>query len=268
MLDLAIRAAREAGRVLMQHYRGDHKVRVKGFRDITTEADLLAEETATRVIREGCPEARFLAEEAHHGQEHEGLGPQDLTPLWIIDPLDGTTNYARGMPMFSVSVAMARGGQVECGAVYDPLRQELFYAARGQGAYLLIGDAEGPGERLAVSPTERLIDSLVLLDWPRDQALRRTSLAFLSRLALEVDTVRSRGSAALGFCYVAAGWADAYFQYTLGPWDVAAGMLLVHEAGGQTSDLRGEPPALHKGDWLASNGRLHQAVLGLKPYGD
>ncbi|MBC7235606.1 MAG: inositol monophosphatase [Chloroflexi bacterium] len=258
---MAIRAAREAGRGLWESYLTGHQVKIKGFRDIATEADLLAERVALEVIREGCPDARFVSEESY-----QALNDYGDIPTWYIDPLDGTTNYARGLPGWSVSVAMARHGVVECGVVYDPLLDQLFYAAQGEGAYLLSAGDKGQGKRLRVSASARLIDCVILLDWPRDQAIRRMSLAFLSRLALEVDAVRSRGSAALGFCYVAAGWADAYFQYTLGPWDVAAGMLIVQEAGGMTSDLRGGPSALTKPDWLASNGRVHEAILALQPF--
>jgi len=259
MLDLAIRAARAAGRVLASGYAEPHQIHVKGFRDIATEADLAAETEAIRVIREGCPGARFVSEESNTAYPDESD-----QPTWYIDPLDGTTNYARGLPMFSVSVGMVQRGLVQCGAVYDPLLDQLFYAERGQGSYLQTPHGE---QRLQVSSCQALIDCLVTLDWPRDQALRALSLRFLSRLATQVDTVRSRGSAALGLCGVAAGWADVYFQYALGPWDVAAGVLIAEEAGARVTDLRGGPYALHGESWLASNGLVHQAILDLDPYG-
>lgn len=255
MLDTAIRAAREAGRVLVEAFHGPHTVHVKGLRDISTEADIEAEQVAMRTIREDCPEARFIAEESSEVYRDYGNAP-----TWYVDPLDGTTNYARGLPMFTVSVAMARCGDMECGAVYDPLLDHLFYAERGQGAYL-------NGKRLQVSSCDRLMDSVILLDWPRDPALLDIALQFLARLAPQVGTVRSRGSAASGLCCVAAGWADAYFQFTLKPWDVAAGTLILEEAGGQVTGLRGQPYRLCQPDWLVSNSLIHESILAAHPYG-
>ena len=254
MLDIAIRAAREAGRILAEAYGQPHEIIVKGLRDITTEADLEAEATTFRIIRENCPEACFVSEELSNAHRDYGN-----LPTWYIDPLDGTTNFARGLPGFSVSVAMAKRGVVQCGAVYDPLTGQLFYAERGQGAYL-------NEKRLHVSTRARLIDSAALLDWPRDQEIRQVSARFLARLVPLVDTVRSRGSAALGFCSIAAGWAEVYFQYTLSPWDVAAGALIVTEAGGRVTDLRGQPYSLDEPSWLVTNGLVHEAVLAQKPF--
>ncbi|OGO05835.1 MAG: hypothetical protein A2Y73_01675 [Chloroflexi bacterium RBG_13_56_8] len=254
MLDIAVRAAREAGCVLAQMYHRPHEISVKGLRDITTEADLAAEAVALRIIRDGCPDACFVSEESNSAYRDYGD-----RPTWYVDPLDGTTNFARGLPMFCISVAMAIGDKVQCGVVYDPLLDQLFSAERGKGTYL-------NGQRLHVSSQRELIESLVMLDWPRVQAMREKSANFLARLAPRVDAVRSQGSAALGFCYVAAGWVEAYFQYTLLPWDVAAGLLLVEEAGGKVTDLRGSPHSLNQPDWLATNGLVHDAILALAPY--
>jgi myo-inositol-1(or 4)-monophosphatase len=255
MLEIAIDAAREAGLALAEAYNKPHEIIVKGLRDITTEADLRAEEISLRIIRDRCPGAMFESEESYD----QDLLDSDAR-IWYVDPLDGTSNYARGLPGFSVSVAMGQNGQIECGAVYDPMLEHMFYAQRGAGAYL-------NSNRLQVSSSDRLIDCVVLLDWPRDQILRETAARFLTRVAPSVDTVRSRGSAALGLCYVAAGWADAYYQYTLKSWDVAAGVLLVEEAGGRISDLRGQPARLNGGDWLATNGLVHHQILALSPFG-
>jgi len=254
MLEIAIRAAREAGYLLAEKYNQPHEINVKGLRDISTEADLAAEAVALHIIREGCPDARIVSEESNsHWQDYGDA------PTWYVDPLDGTTNYARGLPTFSVSVVMAQGGRVLCGAVYDPLLGQLFYAERGQGAYL-------NDERLHVSSRGTLSECLLMLDWPRIPALREAALRLLSRLAPQVDAVRSRGSAALGFCSVAAGWADIYFQFTLSPWDVAAGALLVEEAGGRVTSLRGQPYVLSQPDWLVTNGLVHEAVLANGPF--
>lgn len=254
LLDICLKVAREAGQALAQAYRKPHDIIIKGPRDISTEADLQAEAISMQIIRDYCPEAVFVSEETRSTEV-----AADDAPAWYIDPLDGTTNYARGLPGFSVSIAVALGGEVLAGAVFDPMLDQMFYAQRQAGAYL-------NGERLHVSDCSDLGESLVLLDWPRDQALRETSARFLARLAPRVDTVRSRGSAALGICSVAAGWADVYFQYTLKPWDVAAGLLLVQEAGGTISGLDGEASQLTRADWLFSNGLLHQTILDMDPY--
>jgi myo-inositol-1(or 4)-monophosphatase len=255
MLQVAVRAAHEAGRVLVERYHQPHEIDIKGLRDIVTEADLAAETTVIRVVRDACPGARFVSEESYSDAD-----PAPDEPAWYIDPLDGTTNYARGLPMFSVSVAMAQHGAVQCGVVYDPLLDQLFHAERGGGAYL-------NGQPLHVSARQQLGDCVILMDWPRDPSYRQQALDFLTRLAPRVDAVRSRGSAAHGICCVAAGWADAYFQFTLSPWDVAAATLILAEAGGRATDLRGGPPALRKRDWLATNGAIHEHVLALEPYG-
>jgi len=249
MLDLAKAAAQAAGHELRSLYHQPMTVRSKGLRDLQTEADLAAERAVVALLREGSPDALIVTEEAASRPEPE---PGQLA--WYIDPLDGTTNYARGLPGFSVSIAAARDGIVQCGVVYDPLLDLVFGAQRGQGAYC-------NGERLHVSQTADVGSSLVLLDWPRDPAPREAMADLLSRVVPVVDAVRSRGSAAFGMCAVAAGWADAYFQLTLQPWDVAAGWLIVEEAGGRVTDLAGAPSALSCGDWLVTNGLVHTAFL-------
>ncbi|MFO7918183.1 MAG: inositol monophosphatase family protein [Anaerolineae bacterium] len=255
MLDVAIRAVREVGEILLDGLGDPHDIRVKGVRDIATEVDLRAERTAIEIIQKDYPQARIVAEES----SDEYVEEEDV-PTWYIDPLDGTTNYARGMPTFSCSVAMVQAGEVQCGAVYDPQLDHLFYAQRGEGSFL-------NGQRLQVSSCDTLMESILLLDWPRDQSYREQSARFLCKLAPRAGTVRSRGSAALSFCYVAVGWADVYYQFTLHPWDVAAGLLIVEEAGGTVTNLRGQAYDLHGLSWLASNGLLHEDVLAFEPYG-
>lgn len=260
MLEIAIRAAQAAGKVLVARYGGEHEIMSKGLRDIATEADLLAQETVAQAILAECPTARIVSEEDVASHAGGVAGQDDDRPTWFVDPLDGTTNFARGLPTFSVSVAMARRGRVECGAVFDPLVDQMFSAARGKGARL-------NGKRLHVSDRSDLMDCLALLDWPRDPRPRYAIAHFLADLASQVDAVRSRGSAALSICSVAAGWADAYFQFTLKPWDVAAGALLVEEAGGRVTDLRGAPATLATPDWLVTNGAVHTAMVALNPWG-
>ncbi len=254
MIDIAIRAARRAGEVLREMYHAPHDIRIKGERDIVTEADLAAEAVIIEEILAGCPEAWIVSEESY-GQR-SALAQR---PTWYIDPLDGTTNFARGLPSFSVSIAMAQAGEMLCGVVYDPLQDHLFHVQRGQGAYL-------NGQRLHVSTVNVLEGAILLLDWPRDQQIRQWSARSLQQLVPLTEAVRSTGSAALSLCYLAAGWADLYFQYTLKPWDVAAGLLMIEEAGGRVSGIDGRPYALEQPDWLASNGLLHEAVLAQEPF--
>ncbi len=250
MLDLALEAARAAGAILLQHYGGEHRIHVKGLRDITTEADYAAEEAVMRIIGMGCPGARFVTEESQ--QAHIELNG---APIWLIDPLDGTTNYARGLPEFSVSIAMVQNAEVQIGVVYEPLTNQMFYAQCGHGAFL-------NQQRLHVS-TRRMQEALVQHDWPRQPEPRQRMAHLVQAFAPRVDCVRSRGSAALGLCAVAAGWAEAYFQLTLQPWDVAAGVLILAEAGGRTSALDGQPYHLYQPTWLATNGLIHEQCVEL-----
>ena len=254
LIEIATHAAREAGRVLLEKYSQPQNIKIKGERDIVTEADLAAETVIMQAILAGCPDAWIVSEETHS----QRTGSMDR-PTWYIDPLDGTTNYSRGLPPFSVSIAMARQGQVESAVVYDPINGHMFHAQRGQGAYL-------NDRQLHVSQVDALMDTILLLDWPRDQDIRQKSARSLLQLVPLTNAVRSTGSAALSLCYIAAGWADVYFQYTLSPWDVAAGLLMIQEAGGTISGIDGRPFNLEQPDWLATNGLLHQNVLDLEPF--
>lgn len=252
-LEFAVQAAQEAGSALLRRYRQPHEIILKGTRDITTEADLEAEALAIGVIQAGCPEALFVTEESNQSALQSAT-----QPVWHIDPLDGTTNYARGLGGWCVSVAAALAGQVICGAVFDPVTGELFTASRGEGAWL-------NGAPLHVSRRSELAESIILMDWPREQAWREQGLRYLNRLAPRIFVPRSVGSAALALCYVAAGWAEGYFQYTLKSWDVAAASLILTEAGARTTDMQGRPARLDTPDWLASNGLIHEALLALGP---
>jgi len=254
MLDVAIRAARAAGDFMREQYLRPQRISVKGLRDIVTEADLEAEAITMREIRRGCPAAHFVTEESHHEQlQYDGA------PTWYIDPIDGTTNFARGVPEFSVSIGMAQDGKLQCGAVLNPITNQMFYAERGDGAYL-------NGQRLRVSRRNTLMQALASLDWPREPVARQRAGDFLARVVPEVDSIRSRGSAALGLCAIAAGWTDVYFQFTLLPWDVAAGIVIVEEAGGKVTDLHGAPYRIDSPSWLVSNGLLHAPFLALDPF--
>jgi len=250
VLETAIEAARQVGRVLLEQFGTPQEIKSKGLRDIVTEADLAAQAKAIGVIRYRYPDHDIWAEES--GQTPGGASDY----CWIVDPLDGTTNYSRGLPCFSVSIALSYQGEAMLGVVYDPLRDQLFRGQRGQGAYL-------NDDGIQVSTAERLMDTVIGFDWAHEQELRCQVAQLVAEVAPEVGTLRSVGSAALGLCSVAAGWTDAYFHLSLKPWDVAAAGVIIQEAGGVVSDLAGLPWLPKPGGCLASNGLIHQAMLNL-----
>ncbi|MGQ9683360.1 MAG: inositol monophosphatase family protein [Anaerolineae bacterium] len=248
MLETAIAAARAAGEVLKERFAQPHEVRSKGLRDLVTEADLLAQDAILGIIRARYPAHQVLSEEAPAA---EGA---DAGCQWFVDPLDGTTNYARGIPIFSVSIAVVAQGDLAVAVVYEPLGDRLFHAVRGQGACL-------NGQPLRVSARAALIEALLDLGWARSQPARLACLQAAHALGPHIGSARTLGSAALGLAAVAAGWEDVYYHPELAPWDVAAGILLVLEAGGQVSALDGSPWDLYGKGFLASNGVLHRQVL-------
>ena len=253
-LQTAIEAARRAGELLLRKMPLTRQVRYKGERDIVTDADEAAQQLIAEIIRERFPKHAFLGEEGAPGADL-----RSAVPIWVVDPLDGTTNYSRRYPSFCVSVALAEAGAPRVGAIYDPARRETFYALAGQGAFFQRGRA-GP-QPLHVSSTHDLAEALVGVDWARDAALRARTVASMGRVAATCRTVRATGSAALGLAYLAAGWLDAYYHLMLAPWDVAAGALIIREAGGEITGLAGTPWALGQPAVVASNGSLHTQVV-------
>jgi myo-inositol-1(or 4)-monophosphatase len=249
MLESAIQAACTAGQILVERLPAEREVHVKGLRDIVTDADLAAEEAIVQAIRARFPDHALLTEE---GGESTG----DAAYVWIVDPLDGTTNYSRRFPIFSVSIGLVHQRELTVGVVYDPLADRLFAAERGRGATL-------NGAQLQVSHIDHVGDAVVGLDWARSQDDRHKIVARLGRVAPACGTLRGIGSAALGLCYVAAGWLDAYFHIGLKPWDMAAGLLLIEEAGGRVTDIAGRPWQPWCQQVLVSNGHVHQALLEL-----
>lgn len=225
-------AARAAGNVLMQWRRKTH-AREKAPADLVTEADFAAQETVFRLLKAAFPDYRFVGEEA---------GEYDLPPVggriddeeyvWFVDPLDGTLNYVHGLPGWCVSVALAHRGRVVAGCVFDPQDERCFLTARGEGAYL-------NGERLQTSGVNSLDSSLVAVSLPAKVGRKSKEILALLEVISEVQGFRRMGSAALNLCYVAAGNLDAYWASSVQVWDVAAGSLLVEEAGGVVSALDG-----------------------------
>ena len=249
LLATARDAAVEAGRLLLSRLDGDFQVSKKGPIDLVTEMDLEAERIIISRIRESFPDHQILAEEKGSSQ-----GSEDFR--WIIDPLDGTTNYAHGYRFFSVSIALEVGGQIVLGVVYDPVTEELFSARHGEGAWL-------NDQSIGVSGTEDLIDSMLCTGFSYDQQAMRRNLQLFSRIILESRAVRRDGSAALDLCYLACGRFDGFWELSLHPWDVAAGKLIAEEAGGRITSFDGSPCSIYDAEILASNGRIHGAMIEL-----
>ena len=249
MMDLAKVMAKRAGRALVE-YRGHVAGRLKGFRDFVSEADLAAESIILETIRSAYPGHSVLSEEAG-----DTMVPASEY-CWIIDPLDGTKNYLWGIPLCNVSIALAHQGNVELGVVYDPWRDEMFWGMRGKGVFL-------NDRPVRVTEHERLSDSLVATDFSFAHERAEMALALSRSLQTEVAGTRAFGCAALDMAYVACGRLDAYFNYGLHIWDMAAGGFLISEAGGRTTTLDGKEDYLRSRGCLATNGRIHAAILDI-----
>jgi len=240
-------AARAAADVLMR-WQQKFSVRYKGRNDLVTEADLAAQEAIQHVLRERCPAIAFVGEESTPSPgQYSGL-------CWVVDPLDGTTNYVHGLPCYAVSIGLVENGQPVAGVVFDPLRQEMFTAVRGQGAWL----NDTP---IRVSDCERLEDALLVTGFPTDCRGKEYVFAAWRMFALEGQAVRRIGCTSLNLAWLAAGRADGCWSYEIHPWDVVAGWCLVQEAGGLFTAPDGRPYSLHERDFLASNGRIHHQML-------
>jgi myo-inositol-1(or 4)-monophosphatase len=255
MLQTAVEAAERAGQIIVERYSDERDIAFKGRRDIVTDADTAAEASVLDMIRARFPDHVILSEEA--GGSGVGGGY-----TWVVDPLDGTTNYAHRVPIFSVSIAVLKAGEPLIGVVYEPLREQMFIAERGGGARVNGGPWKR-GRLMRVSRVANFGHTVVGLDWTRNDAGREQVLAYLREIAPRCGTIRMLGSAALGLTYVAAGMLDAYFHLSLQPWDAAAGILLVAEAGGRCTTLEGEPYHLDSPGCLVTNGWIHEELLSL-----
>ncbi|HVB64469.1 MAG TPA: inositol monophosphatase family protein [Nitrolancea sp.] len=247
---VAIEVAREAGHILGEHYGRANRVRYKGEVDLVTEIDERSEALIVGRIQAHFPEHNILSEESGSTRSPE----TDSAYRWIIDPLDGTTNFAHGYPFFCVSIALQRDGETILGVVYAPTLDELFVAELGSGAFL-------NGRRLAVSSTDALIRSLLVTGFNYDRATARANLSYWEHFLMNSQAVRRDGSAALNLCFIAAGRFDGYWELGLKPWDCAAGDLLVREAGGLVTDFDAHPHELSDPVLLATNGIVHAAML-------
>jgi myo-inositol-1(or 4)-monophosphatase len=249
LLNFAIQTARDAGRLLAERFGRTLQISNKGELDLVTESDLASERLIIDRIKTYHPRHAILAEESGAAAS-DGDGEW----RWIIDPLDGTTNYAHGYPCFCVSIGLEHKGRMELGVVYDPLRDELFTAERGEGASL-------NGRRIHVSTIKNLNTALLCTGFPYDVRERSEFARHFANFIMNAQAVRRDGAAALDLAYVACGRFDGFWEEGLKPWDVAAGALMVEEAGGRVSTYNGGPLSIYAPPILASNGLVHEQMM-------
>jgi myo-inositol-1(or 4)-monophosphatase len=248
-LATAVDAVLRAGELQMAQFGHSFHVEKKGTIDLVTEVDLAVERMFRDLIASRFPDHQVLAEELG------GASTVPPGPCWVFDPIDGTTNFTHGLPIFCASVALEIDGVGQVAAIYDPSRKELFTAERGRGAFL-------NGERLHVSHAETLLDAMLVTGFPYDVHQRVDEVVGLfAEFIGRARAVRRLGSAALDLCYVAAGRMDGFWESDLKPWDIAGGALLVAEAGGHVTGVDGAPFASRAGSVLATNHRIHDEML-------
>ncbi|HYL34487.1 MAG TPA: inositol monophosphatase family protein [Bryobacteraceae bacterium] len=246
-LEISAEIAREAGALLSKYFERRVTYELKGEHDLVTEADRASEQLVIERLRSHFPAHSIVAEE---GGGHSGSSEF----CWYVDPLDGTTNFAHGFPVYNVTMALEQSGVVVAGVIFDPERNEMFASERGSGAYL-------NHRRIRVSKVGRIEDSLVATGFPSKKRHQDVNVHFYYQLAMLSHGVRRAGAAALDLAYVASGRLDAFWEFGLNPWDMAAGILLIEEAGGRCSDMRGNPASLRGPHLLADNGLLHDSVV-------
>jgi len=251
MLSFAMETAREAGHILLEKFGRNIGISKKGDIDLVTEADLASEAFIIEKINTHYPQHSILAEES-------GASVQvgEIVWKWIIDPLDGTTNYAHGYPCFCVTLAIEHKSELAVGVTYDPTRDELFAAERHHGAFL-------NNKQIRVSAAEPLSDSMLVTGFPYDLSRRDHLASTFEKFLLKSRAVRRDGSAAIDLAYVACGRFDGFWEEGLNAWDVAAGVLMIEEAGGRTSAYDGSALDIYKPPFCASNGRIHDEMLDL-----
>jgi myo-inositol-1(or 4)-monophosphatase len=248
-LETAAEIARESGALLANYFERRIGYQLKGDFDLVTEADRASEALVIERLRNHFPSHAVVGEETG---SHEGSSDY----RWYVDPLDGTTNFAHGFPVFNVTLGLERAGEMVCGVIYDPTRNEMFTAERGTGAYL-------NNRRIHVSKVNRLEDSLVATGFPSRRRHQSVNVYFYHQLAMASHGVRRAGAAAIDLAYVACGRLDAFWEFGLNPWDMAAGVLMVEEAGGRITDMNGQPHNLRSPHLLADNTAIHGEMLGI-----
>ena len=246
-LDTAVEIARESGALLAHFFERRIGFELKGEHDLVTEADRASEKLIVERLRTHFPSHSIVAE--------EGGGVSNPSEYrWYVDPLDGTTNFAHGFPVFNVTLGLEQQGEMIAGVIYDPTRNEMFAAEKGAGAWL-------NNRRIRASQATRLEDSLVATGFPSIKRHKNVNVHFYYQLAMLSHGVRRAGAAALDLAYVAAGRLDAFWEFGLNPWDMAAGILLVAEAGGRCTDMNGRPVVMRGPHLLADNGRIHDQIV-------
>jgi myo-inositol-1(or 4)-monophosphatase len=247
-LETAVEIAREAGALLVNYFERRVPFELKGEFDLVTEADRASEKLVVERLRSHFPSHAIVAEEGGGHESSSGY-------RWFVDPLDGTTNFAHSFPMFNITLGLEHAGEMIAGVVYDPVRQEMFTAERGSGAYL-------NNRRIRVSNASRLADSLASTGFPSRKRHQNVNIHFYYQAAMASHGVRRTGSAAIDLAYVSCGRLDFFWEFGLKPWDMAAGTLLVREAGGRVSDMRGDVHGVTTSEHLlADNGHLHDEVM-------
>jgi myo-inositol-1(or 4)-monophosphatase len=253
IIDIAIQAAREAGVILQEYAKRGFQIRNKGRINLVTEADLASERHIKELINSHYPGHRILAEES--GVSAHASAPDEY--LWIIDPLDGTTNYSHGFPCYAVSIGVERKGEMVAGVVFDPERDELFAAEKGAGATL-------NGEKIQVSEIDQLERSLVVTGFPYDIRERMDEyLPWWRKFLGRAQGVRRLGAAAIDMCCIASGRMDGFWEHGLNPWDAAAGWIIVEEAGGRVTRMDGSPYTTYAASLLCTNAKIHEEMLAV-----
>lgn len=250
MLSIAVKAAREAGRIINRasHDVGSISIQTKDYNDFVSEVDRSAEQAIIDVLKDAYPDHGFWGEESGH-DNHEADN------IWIIDPLDGTTNFLHGFPQYCISIALQQKGVLTQAVIYDPVRNDLFTATKGRGAFL-------NDKRIRVSNRSKLQDSLIATGFPyRDFTYLDSYLGMLKDMIKKTTGIRRPGSAALDLAYVAVGWVDGFFEINLSAWDIAAGGLIVQEAGGIVGDFEGNESWLETGNIVAANPKVFAQML-------
>lgn len=248
-LNIAVKAARRAGSIITRASEdiGSLTINNKGFNDFVSEVDLASEKEIIRVLKAAYPDHAFLGEES--GLTHQADN------IWIIDPLDGTTNFLHGFPQYCISIALEQKGEITQAVIYDPNRNDLFTATKGQGAYL-------NQRRIRVSNKSKLKDSILGTGFPfRDFQHLPVYLKIFEEVVRGTSGIRRPGSAALDLAYVAAGWFDGFFEINLSKWDIAAGGLLVTEAGGMVSDFSEEEGWIESGNIVATTPKIYEPLI-------
>ena len=245
---IAIKAALKGGEFLQKFQGKFIWIGYKGVINLVTEADRLSEDAIIKIIRKNFPEHNILTEESRGYEKGSDY-------KWIIDPLDGTTNYAHGFPVYCVSIALEKKGEIISGVVYNPVLEELFVAEKNKGAFM-------NGKRIYVSKTRELSRSLLATGFPYDiRESKINNLDHFTNFALRSQAIRRAGSAALDLCYLAKGIFDGFWELKLSPWDTAAGSLMVKEAGGEVTDFSGNQFSIYQKNILGTNGKIHSQMI-------